>query len=101
MTVHHKPLTVLVAVAALSLGAVACTEAEQQQAEQDAAIAGERIEQGAAELGERIEAGAMKAARGVEDMAGSAAERLEDNQREAAAEGRDGAVNPDTGERVE
>ncbi|MFN4295276.1 MAG: hypothetical protein ACK4FB_00405 [Brevundimonas sp.] len=101
MTARYKPLTALAVVAALSLGVVACTEAEQQQAERDAEVAGERIEQGAAELGERIEAGAMKAARGVEDMAGSAAERLENNQREAAAESRDGAVDPDTGERVE
>lgn len=86
---------------ALSLGATACTESEQRQVEQDAAAAGERIEQSAAELGERIEAGAADAARGVESAASDAAARLEDNQRQAAAEGRTGAVDPDTGQRVE
>ena len=101
MTVRNKTWPVLAAVAALSLGVVACTEAEQEQAEQDAAEAGERIEQGAAELGERIESGAMQAARGVEEAAGDAAVELEENQREAAAEGREGALDPDTGERVE
>ena len=101
MTIRTKTWPVLAAVAALSLGAVACTDAEQEQAEQDAAVAGENIEEGAAELGERIESGAMEAARGVENLAGDAAEELEENQREAAAEGREGAVNPETGERVE
>ena len=101
MIVRNKPWLAMAAVAALSLGAVACTEAEQEQAEQDAAVAGENIEEGAAELGERIESGAMEAARGVENLAGDAAEELEENQREAAAEGREGAVNPETGERVE
>lgn len=101
MTARTQTWPILAAVAALSLGAVACTQAEQEQAEQDAAVAGENIEQGAAELGERIESGAMQAARGVEDLAGDAADELEQNQREAAAEGREGAIDPDTGERVE
>ncbi|MFN3816657.1 hypothetical protein [Brevundimonas sp.] len=101
MTIRTKAWPALAAVAALSLGAVACTDAEQAQAERDAAVAGENIEQGAAELGERIESGAAAAARGVESLASDAAERLEENQREAAAEGREGAVDPDTGERVE
>lgn len=101
MTARTQIWPILAAVAALSLGAVACTQAEQEQAEQDAAVAGENIEQGAAELGERIESGAMQAARGVEDLAGDAADELEQNQREAAAEGREGAIDPDTGERVE
>jgi hypothetical protein len=101
MIVRNTPWLAMAAVAALSLGAVACTEAEQDQAGQDAAEAGETIEQGAAELGERIESGAAAAARGVEDLSRDAAEELEENQREAAAEGREGAVNPDTGERVE
>ena len=101
MIVRNPPWLAMAAVAALSLGAAACTDAEQEQAERDVAVAGENIEQGAAELGERIEAGAMKAARGVEEMAGDAAAELEENQREAAAEGREGAVNPETGERVE
>ena len=101
MIVRNKPWLAMAAVAALSLGADACTDAEQEQAEQDAAVAGENIEEGAAELGERIESGAMEAARGVENLAGDAAEDLEENQREAAAEGREGALNPETGERVE
>jgi hypothetical protein len=101
MTIRTKPWLAVAAAAALSLGGVACTDAEQAQAERDVAEAGETLEQGAAELGERIESGAMEAARGVENMAGDAASSLEENQREAAAEGREGAVNPDTGERVE
>ena len=42
----------------------------------------------------------MKAARAVEGGAGEVAERLEENQAEAAAEGRPGAVDPATEERV-
>lgn len=100
MTIHPGIWT-LAGVAALSLGVAACTDAEQRQAEQDAAVAADQIEQGAAELGERVESGVMEAARGVESLAGDAADKLEQNQREAAAEGREGALDPDTGERVE
>ncbi|WP_262423571.1 hypothetical protein [Brevundimonas denitrificans] len=64
MTIRTKPWLAVAAAAALSLGGVACTDAEQAQAERDAAEAGETLEQGAAELGERIESGAMEAARG-------------------------------------
>jgi Holliday junction DNA helicase RuvA len=53
-----------------------------------------------AEAGEVIESGAMKAARAVEEGAGNVAARLEDNQAEAAAEGRPGAVDPATEQRV-
>ena len=42
----------------------------------------------------------MKAARAVEDGAGDVAARLEENQAEAAAEGRPGAVDPVTDQRV-
>ncbi|MFN3537265.1 MAG: hypothetical protein ACK4Y4_07465 [Brevundimonas sp.] len=101
MIVRNNPLLAMAAIAALSLGAVACTDAEQAQAQQDAAVAGENIEQGAAQLGERIESGAAAAARGVESLAGDAAAKLEENQREAATEGRSGTVDPETGERVE
>jgi hypothetical protein len=90
----------LAAVAALSMGAVACTEAETEQAEADAAVAADQAGDVAAQAGEVIEAGAMKAARAVEDGAGAAADKLEENQAEAAAEGRPGAVNPATDQRV-
>ncbi len=90
----------LAAVAALALGAAACTPAEQQQAETNADDAGQTARDAAAQAGEVIESGAMKAAQAVEGAAGDAARSLEDNQAQAAAEGRPGAVNPNTGERV-
>jgi len=89
----------LAAVAALSLGMVACTQAEQNEAEADAAVAadntadaaanaGDAIADGAAQAGEVIEGGAMKAAQAVEDVSGDAARKLEAEQAEAAAQGR-------------
>lgn len=93
-------LQIISLAAALALGAAACTPAEQQEAEANAEVAGDRAGEVAAEAGEVIESGAMKAARAVEEGAGNVAERLEDNQAEAAAEGRPGAVDPDTEERV-
>lgn len=86
--------------AILALGAAACTPAEQDEAEANAEVAADRAGEVAAEAGEVIESGAMKAARAVEEGAGKVAERLEDNQAEAAAEGRPGAVDPATGERI-
>ena len=47
-----------------------------------------------------IESGAMQAAQAVEAGAGNVAAHLEENQAEAAAEGRPGAVNPATEQRV-
>ena len=90
----------LAAFAALSLGAAACSPAEQQEAEANAEVAADKAGEVAAEAGEVIESGAMKAARAVEDGAGDLAARLEENQAEAAAEGRPGAVDPTTDERV-
>ncbi len=90
----------LAAIAAMSLGMAACSPAEQQEAEANAEVAGDRAGEVAAEAGEVIESGAMKAARAVEDGAGNVAARLEENQAEAAAEGRPGAVDPATDERV-
>ncbi len=86
--------------AALALGSAACTPAEQQEAEANAEVAGERAGEVAAQAGEVLESGAAKAARALEDGAGNVAERLEENQAEAAAEGRPGAVDPATGERT-
>ena len=43
----------------------------------------------------------MAAANAVEEGAGNLSDELEENQAEAAAQGREGAVNPATGERVE
>jgi hypothetical protein len=56
----------LAAVAALALGAAACTPAEQEEAETNAEVAGDRAGEVAAEAGEVIESGAMKAARAVD-----------------------------------
>lgn len=93
-------IAALTAVAALSLGAAACTQAEQQDAKADAAVAGEKAGDVAAQAGEVIESGAMKAAQATENVAGKAADKLEENQAEAAAEGRPGAVDPSTDQRV-
>jgi hypothetical protein len=111
MTVRIPSLLTVSAVAALSLGAVACTQAEQEQTEANAEAAGDNAEVAASEAadkagdvaaqaGEVIEAGAMKAAQAVETGAGNVADRLETNQAEAAAEGRPGAVDPATDQRV-
>lgn len=90
----------LIAVAALSLGAAACTKSETTEAKQDAAVAGDKAGDVAAQAGEVVESGAMKAAQAVETGAGKVADHLEANQAEAAAEGKPGAVNPSTDQRV-
>ncbi|QTC90557.1 hypothetical protein [Brevundimonas goettingensis] len=103
--------TALIAVAALALGAAACTQNETAEAKQDAAVAGDKAEVAAAQAGDRAgevaaqageiaESGAMKAAQAVEKGAGKVADHLEANQAEAAAEGKPGAVNPNTDQRV-
>ncbi|MBU1384474.1 MAG: hypothetical protein KKG14_05205 [Alphaproteobacteria bacterium] len=88
------------AAAILAMGVAACTPAEQQEAEANAEVAGDRAGEVAAEAGEVLESGAMKAARAVEEGAGNVADKLEENQAEAAAEGRPGAVDPTTDQRV-
>lgn len=111
MTIRLSTLAAVSAVAVLSLGAVACTQSEQAETEARAeaagdqaadatATAGQELKEGAAAAGEVIESGAMKAAQAVETGAGNVADRLEANQAEAAAEGRPGAVNPATDQRV-
>ena len=111
MTIRIPSLLAVSAVAVLSLGAVACTDAEQERTEANAEAAGDNAEVAAAEAadkagelaaqaGEVLEAGTMKAAQAVETGAGNVADHLEANQAEAAAEGRPGAVNPNTDQRV-
>lgn len=111
MTIRIPSLLAVSAIAALSLGAVACTQAEQEKTESKAEVAADNAEETASEAadkagavaaqaGEVIESGAMKAAQAVETGAGNVADRLEANQAEAAAEGRPGAVNPTTDHRV-
>ena len=90
----------LALVAALALGAAACTQAETNEAKQDAAVAGEQTKDAAAQAGEVVESGAMKAAQAVQTGAGKVADHLEENQAEAAAEGKPGAVDPNTDQRV-
>ena len=92
--------SLLVAVAVLSLGAAACTQAEQDRAEVKADAAAEKTGDVAARAGEVLESGAMKAAQAVESGAGTVADKLEANQAEAAAEGKPGAVNPNTDRRI-
>lgn len=97
MTVRHS---LIAAMGVLALGAAACTQAEQNEAEARAANAGDTARDAAAQAGEVVESGAMKAAQAVEDGAGAAARKLEDNQAEAAAQGNPGAVDPATDQRV-
>lgn len=94
-----RTLTVA-AASVLALGAAACTQAEQKTAETRAEAAGDKAADVAAHTGEVVESGAMKAAQAVEHGAGKVADKLEDKQAQAAAEGRPGAVNPATDERV-
>ena len=90
----------IVAASVLTLGAAACTQAEQKTAEANVDAAGEKAADVAAQTGEVVESGAMKAAQAVETGAGKVADKLEDKQAQAAAEGRPGAVNPATDTRV-
>ncbi|KQS57647.1 50S ribosomal protein L7/L12 domain protein [Brevundimonas sp. Leaf363] len=93
--------TAAVAVGATLLLALgACTAAEQQDAKSETAEAGEHAENAAQQAGEVLESGAMKAAQAVESGAGAVADKLEANQAEAAAEGRPGAIDPSTDQRV-
>lgn len=89
------------ALAVLTMGAAACTQAEQETAEVKAEQAGDQAQDAAAQAGEVVEAGAMKAAQAVEKGAGAVADKLEDNQAEAAAQGRSGAIDPATDRRVQ
>lgn len=100
MTIRPVKTPILAALAVLSLGAAACTQSEQNQAERKADAAADRTGEVASQAGEVIESGAMKAAQAVETGAGSVASKLEQNQAEAAAEGKPGAVDPATDERV-
>lgn len=90
----------LASAAVLTLGAAACTQAETDKAEVQAEQAGDKAQDLAAQAGEVAEAGAMKAAQAVETGAGKVADKLESNQAEAAAEGKPGAINPATDQRV-
>ncbi|HUH23672.1 MAG TPA: hypothetical protein VLZ51_06390 [Brevundimonas sp.] len=94
------PPTAVAALAVLTLGAAACTQAEQNKAENTADVAADKAGDVAAQTGEVIESGAMKAAQATEEGAANVADHLERNQAEAAAQGRPGAVDPATDQRV-
>lgn len=98
MTTRTKALTALAAI--LTLGAAACTQAEQNKAEANAETAADKTASAASQAGEVIEGGAMKAAQAVESGAGKVADKLENEQAEAAAEGKPGAIDPATDARV-
>jgi hypothetical protein len=90
----------LVAVAALTLGAAACTRSETTEAKSDAAVAGEQVKDAAAQTGEVIESGTAKAAGAVSEASGKLADHLEADQARDAAAGKPGAVDPHTDQRV-
>ncbi len=99
MTIRTKAL--MASVAAMTLGAAACTQAEQDRTEAHAEAAADKTADVASQAGEVIEGGAMKAAQAVESGAGKVADKLETEQAEAAAEGKPGAINPATDQRVQ
>lgn len=96
----RKASIFLASAAVLALGTAACTQAEQEKAEANAEAAADSVADAASTAGEVIESGAMKAAQGTENLAADARAKLEANQAEAAAEGKPGAVDPATDERV-
>lgn len=98
MTIRTKAL--MAAAAVLTLGAAACTQAEQNKAEAHADAAADKTANVASQAGEVIEGGAMKAAQAVESGAGKVADKLETEQAQAAAEGKPGAIDPATDTRV-
>ena len=98
MTIRTTAL--MAAAAVLTLGAAACTQAEQDKAEVHAEAAADKTANAASQAGEVIEGGAMKAAQAVESGAGKVADKLENEQAQAAAEGKPGAIDPATDTRV-
>jgi hypothetical protein len=90
----------LIAVAALALGAAACTKTETTEAKSDAAVAGDQVKDAAAQTGEVIESGTAKAAGAVSEASGKLADHLEADQARDAAAGAPGAVDPHTDQRV-
>lgn len=95
-----KPVSALIVMAAVALGAAACTKTETNEAQSDAAVAGDQVKDAAAQTGEVIESGTAKAAGAVSDATGKLADHLEADQARDAAAGAPGAVNPHTDERV-
>ena len=76
----------LAAVAALALGAAACTPAEQENAEDNTESAGAALKEEAAQVGSAIEAGAKEAAQEVDEATDALAEKADEQKAETATD---------------
>jgi hypothetical protein len=72
----------LAAVAALALGAAACSPAEQDDAQADANDAGAALREEAAQVGSAIAAGAGEVAQEIDEGTDKLAEKAEDQKAE-------------------
>jgi nitrate/nitrite-specific signal transduction histidine kinase len=75
-------------LAALALGAAACTEAEQDDAQADANEAGASLREEAAQVGSAIEAGAEEVAQEIDEGTDRLAQEADEQEAETAADAR-------------
>lgn len=76
----------LAAVAALSLGAAACSPAEQDDAQEDANEAGAALKEEAAQVGSAIAAGAGEVAQEVDEATDDLAREANEQKAETATD---------------
>ena len=76
----------LAAVAALSLGAAACSPAEQDEAQADANEAGAALQEEAAQVGSAIAAGAGEVAQEVDEATDELAQEADEQKAETATD---------------
>ena len=76
----------LAAVAALALGAAACSPAEQDDAQADANEAGDSLQEEAAQVGSAIAAGAGEVAQEIDEGTDKLAEKADEQKAETAAD---------------
>ena len=79
-------IAALTAVAALSLGAAACTEAEQDNAEADVNEAGAALKEEASQVGSAIAAGAGEVAQEIDEGTDRLAQEAEEQKADTAAD---------------
>ena len=78
----------LAAVAALALGAAACSPAEQDDAQADANDAGAALREEAAQVGSAIAAGAREAGQEIDEATDALAREADEQKAETAADTR-------------
>lgn len=83
------PMRIQIALlAAAALGAAACTEAEQDNAQADANEAGSALQEEAAQVGSAIKAGAKEVAQEIDEGTDRLAQEAEEQEAETAADAR-------------